>query len=150
MDAADQAQRIEETARAAALRARRRDLAKIHVGAKELGLSREDYEALLWSVGRVRTSKDLDAHGRRAVIEHMRSRGFRPKRKGRTRPAPDRELMVAKIRALLINAPGGARPDSYADAMAQRMFEVERFEWCKPDQLHRLIQALEVDKRRRS
>lgn len=129
---------------------RRRDLAVIHLAAKDLGLSREDYECLLWSVARVRSSAELDAHGRRRVIEHLKSRGFKPRRKGRTRPAPERELMVAKIRALLINAKEGPRPDSYADAMAQRMFSVARFEWCKPDQLHKLIQALEVDKRRRS
>lgn len=130
--------------------ARRRDLAKIHVAKKELALSDEDYQAMLWSVARVRSSAELDAYGRRRVIEHMKSRGFKPRRKGRTRPAPERELMVAKIRALLINAKEGPRPDSYADAMAQRMFSVARFEWCKPDQLHKIIQALEVDKRRRS
>lgn len=130
--------------------ARRRDLAKIHIGAKELGLSRADYECLLWTVARVKSSSELDAHGRRKVLQHMRSRGFKPRSKGRTKPAPERELMVAKIRALLINAKDGARPDSYADAMAQRMFQVERFEWCNPDQLRKLIQALEVDKRRRS
>lgn len=128
---------------------RRRDLALIHLAAKDLGLTREDYECLLWSVARVRSAADLDAFARRKVINHLKSRGFKPRRKGRTKPAQGRELLVAKIRALLINGPDGARPDAYADAMAQRMFGVQRFEWCQPDQLRKLIQALEVDKRRR-
>jgi phage gp16-like protein len=50
----------------------------------------------------------------------------------------------------LINHPTGAKPDGYADGMAKRMFDVDRFEWLKPDQLHKLIQSLEVDRQRRS
>lgn len=129
---------------------RRRDLALIHIAKKDLALSDEDYRALLWTVARARSAGDLDAHDRRKVIQHMQARGFRPRRKGRTTPAPERVRLIAKVRALLINAPGGARPDSYADAMAQRMFSVERFEWATPDQLRKLVQALEIDKRRRS
>lgn len=130
--------------------ARRRDLAKIHVGKKQLALSDEDYRALLWSVARARSAGDLDAHARRQVIEHMVSRGFRPRATGRTKPAPARELLVRKVRALLINHPTGRKQDAYADGVAQRMFKVQRFEWLTPDQLRTLIQALEVDKRRRS
>jgi len=129
--------------------ARRRDLATIHIAAKELALSDEDYRALLWTVGRAKSAGDLDAHGRRRVIDHMRSRGFMPRAKGRTKPAPERELMVRKIRALLIDHPTGAKPDAYADGMARRMFKVDRFEWLQPDQMRSLIQALEVDKTRR-
>lgn len=129
---------------------RRRDLATIHIGAKALGMSREDYESMLWSLVRVKSAGELDAHGRRKVISHLKSRGFKPRRKGRSKPAQGRELLVRKVRALLINDPAGARPDAYADAMAQRMFGVERFEWATPDQLRKIIQALEVDKRRRS
>jgi phage gp16-like protein len=57
--------------------------------------------------------------------------------------------MVAKIRALLINDAGGPLPDTYADAIARQMFKVERFEWCTPEQLHKIVQALEVKKRDR-
>jgi phage gp16-like protein len=124
-------------------------LASIHIGAKQLGLSREDYECMLWSVARVRSSGDLDSAGRKRVIEHLKSRGFKPRRKGRAKPAEGRELMVRKVRALLINHPTGAKPDGYADGMAKRMFDVDRFEWLKPDQLHKLIQALEIDRKRR-
>jgi phage gp16-like protein len=128
---------------------RKRDLALIHVGKKALGLSDEDYRAMLWAVARAKSSGDLDAFGRRKVLGHLKSRGFKPQRKGRTQPAEGRELLVRKIRALLINDPAGAKEDAYADAIAQRMFKVDRFEWCNPEQLRKIIQALEVDARRR-
>ena len=114
--------------------ARNRDLATIHVAKKQLALSDEDYTAMLWTVGRVRSAGDLDSHGRRAVIEHLKSRGFKTRRAGRTAPAGPRDLLVRKIRALLINHPTGRKPDRYADGMAGQMFGVARFEWCKPDQ----------------
>lgn len=129
--------------------ARRRDLATIHIAAKDLALSRSDYECLLWSVARVRSAGDLDAHGRQKVIQHMKSRGFKPRPKGRSKPAQGRELLVRKVRALLINHPTGRKADAYADGIARQMFEVERFEWLKPDQLRKLVQALEVDRKRR-
>ena len=125
--------------------ARRRDLATIHIGVKQLGMSRATYEQMLWTVARVKSSAGLDAHGRRKVINHLKSRGFKPQRKGRTKPATDRELHVRKIRALLINHPAGRKPDIYADRIAKRMFDIERFEWCAPDQLHKIVQALHVD-----
>lgn len=129
---------------------RNRDLRLIHVGAKQLGMDREIYEQMLWSLARVHSASDLDAHGRRKVIAHLKSRGFKPRRKGRTQPAQGRDLLVRKIRALLIDHPTGNKPDGYADGMARRMFGVERFEWLTPDQLRKLIQALEVNKRRRA
>lgn len=129
---------------------RKRDLALIHVGKKQLAMSDEDYRAMLWTVARAKSSGDLDAYGRRKVLQHLKSRGFTPQRKGRSKPAQGRELLVRKIRALLINDPAGAKEDAYADAIARRMFKVDRFEWCSPDQLRKIIQALEVDKRRRA
>lgn len=127
--------------------ARARELAAIHVAKKQLGLDDETYRLMLWSVARVRSAADLDHAGRQAVLDHLRARGFRPGRAGRPRPAPDRAGLVGKIRALLIA--GGHRPDAYADAMARRMFGVARYEWLRADQLHRLVAALEIDRRRR-
>jgi phage gp16-like protein len=129
---------------------RNRDLRLIHVGAKELAMTRESYEDMLWAIARVRSAGDLDSYGRQKVIQHLKSRGFKPRRKGRSKPAEGRELMVRKVRALLINHPTGAKPDGYADGMAKQMFAVDRFEWLKPDQMHKLIQSLEVDRQRRS
>lgn len=56
------------------------DLAKIHMAAGQLGLIRpgddSTYRAMLWSVGRVHSAKDLDAGGRQAVLTHLRGCGW--------------------------------------------------------------------------
>lgn len=133
---------------------RNRDLAAIHVGKKMLGLDDETYRAMLFTVARVRSAANLDHAGRRAVLEHMRQRGFaRPV----NRPAPsghgkkpqvsaDRQALVDKLEALLASA---ARPWNYARAMAKRMFHLDQLEWASADQLRRIVAALEYDRRRR-
>jgi phage gp16-like protein len=56
------------------------ELAKIHIGAEQLGLRRHGddsaYRDMLWSIARVRSAKDLDAGGRQAVLKHLRNCGF--------------------------------------------------------------------------
>jgi phage gp16-like protein len=107
---------------------------------------------MLWAVARVRGAKDLNFEGRRAVIAHLRGCGFKaevPKTptRGRPTPAEDRVQMVRKIRAMLYEA---GRADAYADGLAKKMFHVEMFEWCAPDQLRRVIAALCYDRGRRA
>ena len=124
---------------------RRAELAKIHLLAKELALDRDTYEQLLWTVARVRSAKDLDQHGRQSVIEHMRARGGGGAR--RSTPADARAPLIRKIRAQLNAA---QRDDAYADATARHMFKVARYEWCSPDQLHRIVAAFAIDATRRA
>jgi hypothetical protein len=136
--------------------ARNRDLARIHVlaGARGLALTRDQYEALLFTVARVESAALLDDFGRSQVIKHLEAqlkqagKSLRPSRRGRPTPAADKAPLVAKIRALLINAPGGARTDGYADAIAKRMFGVDQFQWATVEQLHSLVAALRYDLRR--
>lgn len=125
---------------------RRRQLAMIHLAKRDLGLSREDYEAALWATGRVRSAADLDETGRLRLIEHFKNVGWKSKKRGRTQPAEGKAGLVGKVRAMLA---GANRPDAYADGMAKRMFHVERFEWCTEDQLRRLVAALNYDAKRR-
>lgn len=125
---------------------RNRELAAIHVGKKRLGLDDTTYRDMLWTVARVRSAADLDAHGRRAVLEHMRARGYHASTRPRVRPVESREPMIAKVRAMLAEA---SRPDSYADAMAKRMFGVEQFIWLRDGDLHKLVAALVYDQKRR-
>lgn len=133
---------------------RTRDLAAIHVGKKALGLDDDTYRAMLFTVARVRSAADLDHAGRRAVLEHMRQRGFE---RLSNRPAPadhgakpqvaeDRQALIDKMEALLA---GAGRHWNYARAMAKRMFHVEKLEWATPEQLRKLVAALEYDRRRR-
>lgn len=125
---------------------RNRELAAIHVGKKRLGLDDATYRDMLWTVARVRSAAELDAHGRRAVLEHMRARGYHATTRLRVRVGESRERMVAKVRAMLAEA---NRPDGYADAMAKRMFGVEQYIWLKDGDLHKLVAALVYDQKRR-
>lgn len=129
---------------------RNRDLARIHVLKKELGLDDDQYRVVLWTLARVESAADLDTHGRQQVIQHLEAHARRAGVARRTRQtaAPDKGPLVAKIRALLINAPGGRRDDAYADALSQKMFNVQRFTWCSHEQLHKIVAALSIDLRR--
>lgn len=134
---------------------RRRELAQIHIAKAQLGLDEETYRAMLWTVGRVRSAAALDYAGRKAVLEHMKARGFKTAAPKEKRPsdwdwvnnaAADRQAMLRKI-AVMLNA--ADREKAYADGIAQQMFGVELVQFCKPDQLHRIVTALEFDRRRR-
>ncbi|MCY1559504.1 hypothetical protein D9M68_965510 [compost metagenome] len=98
----------------------------------------------------VRSAKDLSSRQVGLVLAEFERLGWKPKavkKGGRAvpKPAPDRTKQVGKIEALLAEA---KRPWAYADAMALRMFQVERVEWLDSDQLRRLIAALTYDAKR--
>lgn len=128
------------------------DLARIHIAKQQLCMSDEDYRAMLWTHGRVQSSKDLDHAGRRRVLDYLQSIGFKPapakaaKRPARPTPAPDKLKLVRRIRAQLISL--GRKPDAYADGIAKQMFGVNFYEWCTHDQLHAITAALGVQQRK--
>lgn len=131
---------------------RNADLAKIHVAKKQLNMSDDDYRAMLWTQGRVRSSKDLDHAGRAGVLDYLKAIGFKavskPDTKRRPRPVPsdDKIKQVRRIRAQLISL--DRKPDTYADGIARQMFGVDFYEWCTPHQLHAITAALAVQQRR--
>lgn len=130
---------------------RKSELAMIHMAKAKLGLDDDTYRAMLESLTGKTSAADLDFAGRKKVIDHLKASGFKPTSKPgvRTmRPAKDKQDLIAKIRAQLIAA--GNKPDSYADGMAKRMFKVDRYEWCAAEQLHKIVQALAVDARRKA
>jgi phage gp16-like protein len=124
------------------------DLARIHIAKQQLSMTEEDYLAMLWTQGRVRSAADLDFAGRRRVLDYLAAIGFKPtagksaKRPARPTPAPDKVKLVRRIRAQLISL--DRKPDAYADGIAKQMFGVEFFEWCAHDQLHAITAALGV------
>ena len=92
----------------AAGRRRKSELAKIHIGKKQLFDGDGEYRAMLRSLAGVRSAADLDEAGRRAVLEHLKTCGaeFRPVRKSGLKlnppkPPPGTESQVRKIRAML-------------------------------------------------
>lgn len=129
-------------------------LAQIHIAKKQLGLDDDTYRDMLWAVARVRSSSQLDHAGRAKVLAHLVASGFKvsaPKLPTPGRPAnmdtPDRGPMLRKIEALLLD---GRKPWAYAHDMCKHMFGVDRVDFAHPGQLHSLVAALEVDKRRRA
>ena len=54
--------------------------------------------------------------------------------------------------ALCINHPSGRKPRSWAEGILQQMTKHPHrapLEWATPGQLHKLVQAIEVDVRRK-
>ncbi|WP_028008675.1 phage protein GemA/Gp16 family protein [Solimonas flava] len=130
--------------------ARNVELGKIHILKAKLGLSDEQYRAMLWANGRVESSAQLDEHGRRKVIAHLqahvgaRDRGRRP----HNLEAADRRDL-RKIEALLADA---GRPWEYAEGILRHMTSgrVERIEFADAAQRRALIAALWRDAKRRA
>jgi phage gp16-like protein len=135
---------------------RTRQLAAIHVIAqKQLRLDRQTYIALLQRVGGVSSAADLDAHGRVRVLRELgRLAGDGDKQMSNAITLPDapqnvrNEIasMVSKVGAILAEI---GKPWGYAHGMARKMFKIQRVEWLRPDQLHRLVAALQISANRR-
>ncbi|MYE06690.1 MAG: regulatory protein GemA [Chloroflexi bacterium] len=134
---------------------RRAELAKIHIGAKQLLADEDAYRDMLEAVAGKRTARALDAAGRRKVLDHLRACGavFRPARPKwpRVRPTAETAELLRKIDALCINHPGGRKPRNYAQGILQRMTRHPHrapLEWATPEQLADVVRALMIDRRR--
>lgn len=138
--------------------ARNRDLAKIHLGKKQLGMDDETYRAMLQFVAGVDSAADLDEAGRYKVLKHLYNRGFVAKRGKRAHPGQPRNLnsmgrgpLLRKIEALL--AEKGSREGryvswNYALGILKRQYQVERLEWATSEQLRGVVAALSIHGRR--
>lgn len=135
---------------------RKAELAKIHIAKKDLGMSDDDYRAMLHAITGTESAGDLNTKERRAVLEHLAELGFRNKRKrGRPRNierTPSQNLdqtsrarQLQKIEALLTV---GCKPWGYADALARRICRVDRVAWVPTGALYKIITALRKQARR--
>lgn len=124
---------------------RSRQLARIHILKAELELDDDAYRNVLWSLARVESAKDLDEHGRGQVIQHLERHRRAFASVNRPRPSQDKEALVGKIRALLH---AQNREERYADGIARRMFKIDRYDFCTPEQLHKIVAALSYDAQR--
>ena len=117
---------------------RNNELAQIHIAKKDLGLDDETYRAMLWTVARVGSSKDLDYAGRQAILTHLKSRGWANKTQ-KPSVANSKKPLMGKIGALLADM---QLSWAYADGIAKQMYKRERLQWCTPDELRGVIAAL--------
>lgn len=124
-------------------------LAKIHIAKKQLGMDDDTYRAMLRVHGGVESAKNLSPVGAAKVLAHLERCGFKPisaPKGARPVSAPSRAAQVRKIEAQLTDA---GRPWTYADALAKRICNIERIDWCEPEHLSKIIAALSYDAKRR-
>lgn len=127
---------------------RKRDLAAIHAGAKQLNLDEDTRRDLIERITGFRSAGQLDDAGRAAVIAEMKRLGALPPLK-RQRGKPrnmDVRPMLTRIEQLLtvMQLPWG-----YADRLAQHMYRIERCAWLKTrQQLAGVIAALDAEYQR--
>lgn len=133
--------------------ARKRELGRIHILKDQLGLDRDQYEAVLAQVcgAHVESSTQLDAPGRLKLIKHLEAHRARqqpsyPGKPHNTDAKARKE--ITKIQALLTDA---GRPWTYAQSVLVRMTKGRktRIEFASLGELNALITALEVDARKR-
>ena len=107
---------------------RNRELAQIHIAKAQLGLDDDTYRDMLWTIGRVRSAGDLDHAGRRRVLEHLTSRGWKndkPKNEWAfiDTAAQDKRPLLRKICAVCRDMKVGK---AYAEGVAKRQHGIER------------------------
>lgn len=126
-------------------------IAKIHIGKNTLKMDDEIYRAFLQSTVGKTSCKEMDIAELLNVLRAMKEKGFEPKatkfkHQRRAKPAEHKELYLRKITALLTEH---QLPQSYADSIAKRSFNVDFVHWLQVWQLKKVIQMLEVYNRRK-
>ena len=125
---------------------RKRHLAKLHIGRKQLKMDEDTYRAMLKEITGKASAKELSNEELAAVTRHLQYLGARFKKPRRPRPAKTKVAMARKIVAMMKDL---GYTDRYVDAMAQRMFGVERWEWLDGEQTEKLLAALAIHQRRK-
>lgn len=147
---------------------RRKLLAKVHIAAKELGLTEEQYrDGLRLNFG-VESAGDMSIKQLERLLDFYKEKGWKqkpgrgsarqqrehiPDKHGKPRrPALDKQGLLKKIEALL--ADKGRReqkeiPWSYASAILEKQSGIKRLEWATPEQLRKVVAALMYDAKRK-
>ena len=137
---------------------RRGLLAKVHVAKRQLGLSDEEWRALLEARFQVDSSGLLGTGELTALVGYLERMGWEPSTPRTVRDSHGtphilkhddagmhRERQVGKIEALLAELgrfDGRYVPWAYAAAILKRQCGVTRLEWASPEQLTKVIAAL--------
>lgn len=124
---------------------RRAEIAQIHIAKSQLEMDDDTYRAMLWSVGRVRSSSDLDWRGRKAVLDHLKRAGFKVQAKPQSRRLDlDAESQKARKLWLLLGEAGELRDTSERAlaAYVHRVAKVDDLRFTNGKQIERVIESL--------
>lgn len=128
---------------------RARDLARIHLAKKELGLDEETYRSLLKATTGKDSASGMAPGERWKVLLELGRLGAKSAAKAYPgKPAIvsiDKQALLGKIEAQLAEA---KRPWAYAHGMAWKMFRQAQVQLCEPEELKKIVAALTYDARR--
>lgn len=126
---------------------RRSLIGKVHVAKKELQLCDDDYRAMLQQVTGNLSAADCTDAELAALVEHMKGKGFKPKKTQAGRAAADHKS-AGKARAMwisLYHLGAIANPSEQAlEAFAQRQLKVAALQWANQALCYKLIEALKA------
>lgn len=128
---------------------RKSRIAAIHMGKAALGMDDDTYRDFLENITGQRSAKDCSNAQLLDVIKALDAKGFsKEKKEFGQKPdvAKEKQAMMGKIEALLADA---GLHWNYAVGIAKKMFFKEALEFCTQNELHRIIAALEYQKKRR-
>jgi len=129
----------------------KKQIALLHVGYKQLGLRREDWEALLLGNFGVAHTDELPSAQVPRALALLEEMGFRPQFQQQNRKRYQRAdgagKILAKIGRLLEEL---GQPWSYAEGIAKRQWKKDKLEFCTPAQLHAVLIALIQAQKKRS
>lgn len=119
----------------------------IHVAKSQLKIPDANYRLMLCNKWGVMSSTALKDSELLELMQMLRGMGFVDNRFQR-RGAKRQKISQAQYLQLLLDE-GGHDP-SYADAIAKRIANVERYVWCSPQQKAAVVGALKKDNERRA
>ncbi len=78
---------VQDTQMSKSTNMRNKDLARIHIARKDLNLDEDTYRMIIRDIGKVPScsSADLNAEGRGRVLAHFKSKGWKPRPRGKAK-----------------------------------------------------------------
>jgi phage gp16-like protein len=123
---------------------KRKDIQLIHIARQQLEMDDETYRAMLWAVARVKSSIELDFAGRKKVLDHLTSRGFKRTRPQSRKLADDPQSKMIRALWLQLHEVGKVRNPSEAAlaAFCKRQTGHDALQWLNGREASSLIEEL--------
>lgn len=105
----------------------------VHMARSVLGINEADYRLLLSDRFGVMSSKGLKDEELDALLAHFRALGWRQWQRGK-HPAKGARRKLTQDELLVQVLAEGGHARSYADAIAKKIAQVDKYEWCTKQQ----------------